>query len=165
MKEDLKTYLPQKTGSKVCTRCKMTSGICDFYACKRSKDGRDSACKKCIQKYKMERLNTVPEIRIVENLRRRTRAVLQGINKSDSTLKLIGCTPKELKSHIQSLFQDGMSWDNYGLWHIDHIMPCASFDLVKEEQQRKCFHHSNLQPLWAEDNLSKGDRYVNSTNP
>jgi hypothetical protein len=49
-----------------------------------------------------------------------------------------------------------MSWSNYGKWHVDHIKSCASFDLSKEDEQRKCFHYTNLQPLWAEENLSKG---------
>jgi hypothetical protein len=51
-----------------------------------------------------------------------------------------------------------MSWDNYGFrgWHIDHKKPCALFDLSLPEQQRECFHFSNLQPLWAADNLAKG---------
>ena len=56
-----------------------------------------------------------------------------------------------------------MSWDNHGKgkgkWHIDHIRPCASFDLTDLEQQKECFNYSNLQPLWSEDNLIKGDRY------
>jgi hypothetical protein len=53
-----------------------------------------------------------------------------------------------------------MSWGNYGLhgWHVDHIIPCASFDLTDPEQQRQCFHYTNLQPLWAEDNLRKSDK-------
>jgi len=51
-------------------------------------------------------------------------------------------------------------WDNYGSgWHIDHIRPCSSFDLSDEEQQRACFHHSNLQPLWVKDNLEKGSKW------
>ena len=52
-----------------------------------------------------------------------------------------------------------MSWDNYGDWHIDHIRPCCSFDLSKIEEQEKCFHYSNLQPLWAEENMTKGGKY------
>jgi len=103
----------------------------------------------------MNRLNTCPEARITENLRRRTRAVLEGINKSDSTLALIGCTSVELKKHLESQFIDGMNWDNYGDWHIDHIRPCASFDLTSPEEQKICFNYKNLQPLWAKDNLRK----------
>jgi hypothetical protein len=51
-----------------------------------------------------------------------------------------------------------MNWENQGEWHIDHILPCASFDLTKEEEQRKCFHYTNLQPLWAKDNMIKGSK-------
>ena len=60
--------------------------------------------------------------------------------------------------HIQNKFTEGMLWDNYGLWHIDHIRPCSKFDLSKPKEQRKCFHYSNLQPLWAIDNIRKGSR-------
>jgi hypothetical protein len=55
-------------------------------------------------------------------------------------------------------FKPKMSWNNYGKWHIDHIKPCCSFNLSKSEEQRKCFHYSNLQPLWAKENLSKGKK-------
>jgi len=60
-------------------------------------------------------------------------------------------------AHIEKQFKPGMNWENYSLygWHIDHIRPCASFDLTKEEEIQKCFHYSNLQPLWAEENLKK----------
>ena len=64
-----------------------------------------------------------------------------------------------VKKWIESQFVDGMSWDNHGEWHIDHIRPCASFDLTDPEQQKECFNYKNLQPLWAKDNLSKGDRF------
>jgi len=104
----------------------------------------------------MHRLNNDPKARIVENLRRRTRAVLEGTNKSDNTLALIGCSPEKLKLYLETKFEDGMSWDNYGDWHIDHIKPCCSFDLTKESEQRACFNYKNLQPLWAKDNLRKG---------
>ena len=64
----------------------------------------------------------------------------------------------ELKKHIEKQFKPGMNWSNHSVrgFHIDHIIPCASFDLTKEEEQKKCFHYTNLQPLWAEENLSKG---------
>jgi hypothetical protein len=78
--------------------------------------------------------------------------------KSLSTINLIGCSIEHLRRHLAFQFQPGMSWSNYGKWHIDHIRPCAKFDLSKESEQKKCFHYTNLQPLWAKDNLIKGDR-------
>jgi len=68
----------------------------------------------------------------------------------------VGCDLNYFIRHLESQFDDEMSWGNYGLWHIDHIQPCSSFDLSKEEEQKECFNYNNLQPLWAFDNLSKG---------
>jgi len=72
----------------------------------------------------------------------------------------LGCNDETFKEYIQSKFTEGMSWENRGFrtWHIDHIIPINSFDLTDPEQQRKCFHYTNLQPLWWLDNLRKGDR-------
>ena len=82
------------------------------------------------------------------------------IKKTHRTEELLGCTIEECKTYLESLFKEGMSWNNHGLngWHIDHIVPCSAFDLTKIEEQKKCFHYTNLQPLWAKDNLSKGDK-------
>ena len=90
-------------------------------------------------------------------LRKRIRIVLtgNGIPRLGRTVELLGCTIEEARSHLESQFSEGMSWENAGEWHIDHIRPCASFDLTYPEQQMMCFHHTNLQPLWAKDNLSK----------
>jgi len=88
--------------------------------------------------------------RIAHALRRN-----HGIRKSQKTLDLLGCSLVELRSHLEAKFQPGMSWDNYGAWHVDHIRPCASFDLSDPAQQRVCFHYTNLQPLWASDNFHK----------
>jgi hypothetical protein len=84
-----------------------------------------------------------------------------GAKKSQATAKYLGCTIAELMTHLENQFQEGMSWNNHGLygWHIDHIRPCASFDLTDKKQAKQCFHHTNLQPLWAEDNLRKGAKY------
>ena len=79
--------------------------------------------------------------------------------KSLPTMFLIGCEIDYLIYHLQSQFTDGMTWANYGDWHIDHIKPCAKFDLSKTSEQLKCFNYTNLQPLWAEDNLRKYDKY------
>jgi hypothetical protein len=107
-----------------------------------------------------------PYNRVVANLRRRIPAVLKGeAVKSAPTFKLLGCDRQQLVVYLESQFQPGMSWDNYGFghnkWVIDHILPCASFDLSKPEEQRKCFHYTNLQPLWWRDNLAKSDTIPN----
>jgi hypothetical protein len=83
--------------------------------------------------------------------------------KYSKTEELIGCTYKELRAHLQSQFTRGMAWNNYGKWHVDHIVPCASFDLTKPEEQRRCFNWRNLQPLWAADNIRKGDKVPHVT--
>src|SRR5215475_8895605 len=74
----------------------------------------------------------------------------------DKTITLIGCSPVELMQHIERQFLPGMAWNNRHLWHVDHIKPCSAFDLLDPEQQKRCFHYSNLRPMWARDNLSKG---------
>ena len=101
-------------------------------------------------------------IRILQNLRRRLLFVLNGERKSNNTLNLIGCSHEQLIKHIESKFQIGMSWDNYGIrgWHIDHKKPCSLFDLSNSEEQKMCFHYTNLQPMWAEDNLKKWSHYL-----
>ena len=103
-----------------------------------------------------ERRKTDINYKIKGNLRGRLYKAVKGLAKSDTTLKLLGCDIEHLKTQLESSFTDGMSWDNYGEWHIDHIAPCASFDLSNSEEQEECFHYTNLQPLWAEDNLKKG---------
>jgi hypothetical protein len=94
------------------------------------------------------------------NLRHRVWVALQSSKASKSTGidDLVGCSLEEMVQHLEAQFTDGMSWDNYGRngWHIDHIRPCASFDLTDPEQQRQCFRYTNLQPLWAADNMRKG---------
>ena len=86
----------------------------------------------------------------------KTEVAGNGARKTKATFELLEeCSTDELNKHLESLFQQGMSWDNYGEWHIDHIRPCASFDLTDFEQQKQCFHYSNLQPLWAADNFAK----------
>jgi hypothetical protein len=98
------------------------------------------------------------------NLKHRIWLSLKGFNKSKTTTKLLGCSIEHLKQHLEKQFNNGMSWLNYGKWHIDHIKPCASFDLSKTKEQKKCFHYSNLQPLWAKDNLSKSDKIILTKN-
>jgi len=99
--------------------------------------------------------------RLSQIIRTRIRAALiTGAPKSNNTIKLLGCSIKQLKRHLEKQFMDGMTWDNYGKWHIDHIKPCISFNLDNAEEQMCCFNFNNLQPLWAKDNLRKGGKFV-----
>jgi len=92
--------------------------------------------------------------------RSRVKAALKGRGaKSRKTVQLIGCSIDHLRQHLEAQFTEGMTWDNHGEWHIDHIKPCAAFDLTCERQQLECFNYTNLQPLWASDNLTKGASY------
>jgi hypothetical protein len=94
-----------------------------------------------------------PQAKMAEKIRVNILSALRAgkARKSNNTVKLLGCTIEHCLLYLESKFTKGMNWDNYGLkgWHIDHIKPCASFDLSKEEEQKKCFHYTNLQPLWA----------------
>jgi len=93
------------------------------------------------------------------NLRNRLNCALKNNFKSGSAVKDLGCSIEQLKKYLESKFQIGMTWDNYGLhgWHIDHIKPLSSFDLSDRSQLLEACHYTNLQPLWAIDNLVKGD--------
>lgn len=110
--------------------------------------------------YKKKRRENDLNYRMIENLRSRTRKVIKikEINKSKKTTEIIGCSPSELKLHLEKQFTDKMSWDNYGFygWHIDHIIPLSS--AKNEEELIQLCHYTNLQPLWAKDNLSKGGK-------
>lgn len=97
-----------------------------------------------------------PKNKLAHNLRHRIRKALKG-NKTNSHIKELGCSVSELKTYLESLFQPGMSWENYGEWHIDHIKPLASFNLLDEKEFCKAANYKNLQPLWAFDNFSKND--------
>jgi hypothetical protein len=106
-----------------------------------------------------------PLVNLKDQLRRRVLGALARANasKAGRTFELIDCTPQFLKEHLESKFKQGMSWANRRLWHIDHIIPCAAFDLTDPQQQKACFNYKNLQPLWATENLKKGSRYGQNT--
>lgn len=113
------------------------------------------------KRYKKLKYKNDLNYRILDILRSRLNSAIRRKGKKhNSAIKLVGCSINTLQKHLEKQFKDGMNWNNYGFygWHIDHIIPCSSFDLTNIEQQKICFHYTNLQPLWAKDNLSKGNR-------
>ncbi len=128
---------------------------------KKSKQKNKEKIKKYNKIYKQQQRQNNPNYCLSENIRGRIKKALKN-NKIESTSKYLGCTIRQLKKHLEKQFQPGMTWDNYGFygWHVDHIKPLASFDLSNQEQIKKACHYSNLQPLWAFDNLSKGAKYA-----
>lgn len=86
----------------------------------------------------------------------------RNVNKTNKTFVLLGYSIEELMSHLEKQFTEGMTWDNYGEWHVDHIKPMTSFNFktVDDAEFKECWSLANLQPLWGSDNLSKGPRYL-----
>ncbi len=109
-------------------------------------------------KRRNQRLKEDVNYRLIKNYRTRIWNAIKNNKRFDKTLDLLGCDVLTLRTHLEKKFQKGMNWCNYGEWHVDHIIPCASFDLSKREEQNKCFHYSNTQPLWATDNRSKANK-------
>ena len=104
---------------------------------------------------------TNPEFRIKAALRSRLHHAVRFGYKSAHTMELLGCTSAELMTKLEAKFTEGMTWELYGKgWHVDHIRPCASFNLLDASEQRICFHWSNLQPMWALENMAKGDEWL-----
>lgn len=119
--------------------------------------------KEKIAKYHKEycynRGHTDIEYKLRRNLRGRLNCALKNNSKTGSAVRDLGCSISEFKIYLESKFTEGMSWDNYGLfgWHIDHIIPLAKFNLTNREDFLKAAHYTNLQPLWAIDNITKKD--------
>lgn len=112
------------------------------------------------KEYKKKRRNLDSSYKLIGNIRTKIYQSIKLNVKHKSTIELLGCSIEELKKHLELKFKEGMSWENYSKkgWHIDHIIPCASFELSDPEQQKVCFHYTNLQPLWWWENLSKADK-------
>lgn len=178
-----KLEIDLNNGYKTCTKCNITKNLSEFYFLNYPDNrhvGYNSQCKECIKIHKRtiskteifkkrrniqrsQRLKNDPNYKFRVYLSNRINLALKGISsKSAKTLELLGCSVDFCKKYLESKFLSGMTWQNHGFgndkWHIDHIIPCEAFDLTKPEEQRKCFHYSNLQPLWQHDNLSKCDK-------
>lgn len=104
---------------------------------------------------KIKRWSTDDQYRLRELYRHKIYLVLSGKCSGKKIERLIGCSVSNLKNHFESMFKTGMSWENYGEWHVDHKRPLILFDLKKEAELLSAFHFSNLQPLWAHENRKK----------
>lgn len=134
-----------------------------IYSQQWNKDNREHV-NKYKRDYERKRRAEDPKYRL--GIRTRT-AVWQllkerNINKTNKTFTLLGYTIEELMNHLEQQFAEGMNWDNYGEWHVDHKKPMALFDFTStdDEEFKECWSLNNLQPLWEKDNLSKGTRYL-----
>ena len=118
--------------------------------------------KKYLREYRVFLYRTNIFYKISSRLRGRLWDALRGRRKIGSHIEKLGCGIEELKKHLENQFREGMTWENYGHkgWHIDHKIPLSAFDLTNPEQLSKACHYTNLQPLWAKDNLSKHNKII-----
>jgi len=161
---------------KKCCSCKEWQPLINYNFAKNHWDELRNDCKECLSSWRKDNRKTIqfgntryekkrklidPIFKLVKTLRSRLNSALnrRNIKKGFSTMELTGCELPFLKGYLEAKFVEGMTWENHGSWHLDHIKPCCSFDLTTEEEQKRCFHYTNLQPLWAGDNLSKGGKY------
>jgi len=137
--------------------------VCSVLKLKDRKKTEDKVVGKRTKYYrdkKREKYINDPQFRIIVKIRNRVSQVLKGKMTSGSKLRDIGCTPKQLKKHIEKQFTEDMTWDNWSQngWHLDHIKPLSSFDLTEESQFLKASHYTNIRPMWAKDNLKKNNK-------
>lgn len=119
------------------------------------------------QYYIKGKLKTDINFRLAHNMRHRIIYAVKNskTTKCTKTTNLLCCSVIELKNYLESKFLPTMNWENYGkYWHIDHIIPCSSFNLIDEEEQKKCFHYTNLQPLFAVTQIINGIEYIGNLN-
>lgn len=176
---------------KECSVCEKRKNIEEFYKKSACAEARRPECKVCSRgnnksRYSTE-YNTIQCRKWVQNNAQRSREIknrhqmnsidcrirmalrnrlfyaLSGRTSEVSAVRHMGCTIKKLRAHLESQFKPGMTWDNWSQkgWHVDHIKPLASFDLTDDEQVKKAVHFTNLQPLWAFENQSKGAKCQN----
>jgi len=172
---------------KTCSQCQQLKSLDLFSKRASRKSGYRSECKSCQsenareyflsnrkrvlehnRQYKKEtnynsfytrrRYSNDLQFRLSHILRARLRGAMRTNQKAGSAIQDLGCSIKQLISHLEQQFQPGMAWENYGEWEIDHIKPLSSFDLTKRRDVKKACHFENLQPMWKVDNIRKSDR-------
>ena len=116
--------------------------------------------RKYEREYRYSRRQEDMFFKIKGNISSRLSDLIQNRGLGQRTVELLGCDKDTFLNHLESQFTEGMTWENYGLkgWHVDHIIPISSYDLTNEDEVKKSCHYSNLQPLWWQDNLEKGNK-------
>ena len=171
--------------SHTCSKCKLTKDVSAFAKNKSKKSGVNTYCKECMVAYRKDNADKLKEYfkeygeanrekisartlnryhnniqaNLSMTLRNRFNRAVEKEWKNGSAVRDLGCSIADFKVYLESNFEDGMSWDNKGKggWHIDHIIPLSAFDLTDREQVVEACHYTNLQPLWEQDNLIKGN--------
>jgi len=108
------------------------------------------------RKASMDRYNKTPKARVAAAVRSRLRRAL--VSKTEPSRACLGCTPEFFKKYLESQFLPGMTWDNFGKWHMDHIVPLSAFDLTDSNEMRVACNWTNIRPLWAKANLRKSSK-------
>ena len=126
--------------------------------CRKYEENNREKMNETRRKYQRTKMKTDPIYKLAKACRSRTRTFLKirNFQKKSSTFKMIGCSPQELMRHLSLKFTAGMTLENHGKWHVDHIIPLSSAS--NEEDVIRLCHYTNLQPLWAQDNLTKSNK-------
>jgi hypothetical protein len=158
--------------TKVCNKCKIEKSVDEFHINKDGKDGYHSQCKKCKNEYKKfyNQINKSKrqEYRLKNKHVGLWRSVLKmslwrlNTKKEGKTIDLLGYSALDFKIHIESLFTEGMSWNNHGEWHIDHIKPVSSFETTEHPSIVNAL--SNLRPMWSTTRVLNGVEYEGNLN-
>lgn len=173
----------EKENKKKCSLCNVVKPLIAFPNESDAYKGKRANCKLCdsarkqnwkegnrekVAEAQKRYINKRPENKLHSRMGSAIREQLKGL-KNDSWINYVDYSVEDLKNHLESLFKEGMSWDNYGIpesgyfdgWHIDHIKPKSwfNFNSPEDESFKKCWSLENLQPLWAEENLRKNNRY------
>lgn len=145
---------------KTCTKCKIEKDFSNYIKHPKGKYGLYPSCKECQSNYMNEYVKKRRKTDLIHKDKLSIRSSISRAFKygNNKIYKVIGCTIEEFKIHIKSKFKDGMTLDNYGEWHFDHIIPLATAQT--KEQIIKLCHYTNLQPLWAEENFAKGYKII-----
>ena len=172
--------------NKICNTCITSKSISEFRKTKKSADGHFNKCNACWKprewnkekqklsekryceknkeklKEKWKRDGQKLNRKIKSRLSNRIKYALKAssLRKDNNTMSYLGCSHIFLRKWFDFLFEGGMSWDNFGEWHIDHVIPCDSFDLTNEEHVKQCFSWKNIRPCWQQENLEKGSKTI-----